>query len=280
MTGENIFPETMHRYDEYVLREAINNAIAHSDYSFDTSIDVVEYENEKIVISNMGSFLPRTLDKVLESNAPYSRYRNNTLASAMVKLKLIDKVGSGIRMMFRRQRKRFFPMPEYFFEEKKTQITIPGKIIDLHFARAISQRKDLGLLDISLLYALYTKKHVEKAAASRLREKNLVVGRYPHLRVSPSILPHIKDEGIKQKIILQQEMSKEAYEAHIKDALSDGHPKTRHEIFALIQQYLPSEDHPRRLEVKISSVLKRLKKAGVIENEGTRRWSRWKLKGK
>lgn len=52
---QTLFPEEIDTYEPYVIREAINNAIAHQDYRLGGQINVVEY-NEKLVFSNKGSF--------------------------------------------------------------------------------------------------------------------------------------------------------------------------------------------------------------------------------
>ena len=53
----------------YVIREALNNAIAHQDYTLGGQINVVEYD-DKLVFSNKGSFIPGNIERVLVSDAP------------------------------------------------------------------------------------------------------------------------------------------------------------------------------------------------------------------
>ena len=69
-------------------------------------ITIVENEDSRLSFSNMGSFIPGTLEKVISEDAPESRYRNNFLATAMVNLNMIDTIGSGIRKMFYIQKKK------------------------------------------------------------------------------------------------------------------------------------------------------------------------------
>lgn len=54
----NIFPENMMRYDVFTLREPICNAIGHQDYGMGARIELLEYEDEKLVIQNYGQFIP------------------------------------------------------------------------------------------------------------------------------------------------------------------------------------------------------------------------------
>ena len=65
--------------------------------------------------SNEGSFIPGSIETVLANQSAIHRYRNPCLTEAMVELGLIDTIGSGIRRMFRTQRERLFPLPDYEF---------------------------------------------------------------------------------------------------------------------------------------------------------------------
>lgn len=105
-----LFPEEVDTYEPYVIREAINNAVAHQDYTLGGQINVVEYE-DRLVFTNKGSFIPRTISNVLKDNAPEEVYRNPFLARAMVGLQMVDTIGSGIRKMFNFQRQRLFLYP-------------------------------------------------------------------------------------------------------------------------------------------------------------------------
>lgn len=42
LPGGTLFPDTMKQYDEYTIREALHNAIAHQDYTLQQRIVFVE----------------------------------------------------------------------------------------------------------------------------------------------------------------------------------------------------------------------------------------------
>ena len=109
----NIFPENMMRYDVFTLREPICNAIGHQDYGMGARIELLEYEDEKLVIQNYGQFIPNSVEDVVEKDCPDSRYRNPFLMEAMCNIGMAETEGGGIRKLFVQQRKRFFPMPIY-----------------------------------------------------------------------------------------------------------------------------------------------------------------------
>ncbi len=115
---KTLFPEEIDTYEPYVIREAIYNAIAHQDYLEKAKINVIECE-DSLLFENRGQFIPTSIQEVLRSNAPETKYRNPHLVHAMRELKMVDTIGSGIRKMFQAQRKRFFPMPNYEIDAEK-----------------------------------------------------------------------------------------------------------------------------------------------------------------
>ena len=108
-----LFPENMYRYDVFTIREPLNNAIAHQDYSKQRIIDITEYEDDKIMFRNAGQFIPKSIDDVVQNDFPESLYRNPFLVEAMRNIKMVDNEGGVIRKLFLQQKKRFFPMPHY-----------------------------------------------------------------------------------------------------------------------------------------------------------------------
>lgn len=114
----------MDQYDPFIIREALNNAIAHQDYEKGGKVSIVEFEDGRLCFSNQGQFIPGTVEAVIESDAPESQYRNQFLINAMVNLNMIDTIGSGIRKMFLIQKNRFFPLPEYQIDAERVQVTL------------------------------------------------------------------------------------------------------------------------------------------------------------
>ena len=75
-----------------MIREALNNSIAHQDYELRSRINVVETPDE-LLFTNAGTFLPGSVERVIEQDAPPEYYRNAFLANAMVNMNLIDTQG-------------------------------------------------------------------------------------------------------------------------------------------------------------------------------------------
>ena len=75
--------------------------------------------------------MPKTVENVINRDAPEEYYRNQFLANAMVNLNMIDTIGSGIKKMFILQMQRYFPLPNYnLAEHNKVIVKIIGKILD------------------------------------------------------------------------------------------------------------------------------------------------------
>lgn len=99
LPGGTLFPDTMKQYDDYSIREALHNCIAHQDYTLQERISFVEGE-DKLYYGNGGSFIPGTIEKALEHKGPQRHYRNECLCSGMVNFNMIDTVGRGIKKIF------------------------------------------------------------------------------------------------------------------------------------------------------------------------------------
>lgn len=97
---KSLFPEELLRYEPFNIRELIQNCIAHQDYTKGARINVVEFEDDHLVFSNYGSFIPCSVETVIENDSPEEYYRNPFLVEAMRNLNMIDTQGGGIRKIF------------------------------------------------------------------------------------------------------------------------------------------------------------------------------------
>ncbi len=194
MNGESMFPEEVDKYDPYVLREALHNCIAHQDYSLHWRINVIEAE-DTLTFVNVWSFLPWSIENVLEQESTQERYRNPHLTKIMVNFKMIDTIGSGIERMFKTQWKRFFPMPDYDISKDKVSVTITGKVLDMNYAKKLLQIPDLSLHDMIILDRVQKKKSIKDEHIKYLRSSGYIEGRKPNIHISLQIAQWTKDVG-------------------------------------------------------------------------------------
>lgn len=189
MKEGTLFPEEVDQYDPYIIREALNNAIAHQNYECGGKITLVEFEDGRLCFSNMGQFIPGSVESVIRADAPESRYRNRFLADAMVNLNMIDTIGSGIRKMFLIQKKRYFPLPEYELDNDRVQVTITGHVVDIAYARKLAESPELTLEDIMLLDRVQKRKQLTDDQAKYLKNQGLIEGRKPNYHISAIRIP-------------------------------------------------------------------------------------------
>ncbi|HRN42166.1 MAG TPA: putative DNA binding domain-containing protein [Vicingus sp.] len=264
-----LFPDEVDQYDPYIVREGLNNCVAHQDYTLGGKINLVEHEDGKLVFINSGNFIPTSIEDVVISDAPEPTYRNPFLVEAMINLNMIDAIGSGIKRMFNIQRKKFFPLPDYEFVDNKVKLTVTGKVVDIDYARKVAAIKELDLLDIIALDKVSKSKVLNDAEVSRLKSKGLIEGRKPNFHISATVAnatgdkaDYIKHRGIDdeycQKIIVDylkkfKEGKKEDFEKVLFDKLPD--------VLSLLQK-----SH------KIKNILQKMKREGKIKLGDNRQW--------
>ena len=270
-----LFPEEVDQFDPYIVREALNNCIAHQDYTLGGKINVVENENGTLTFANSGSFIPQSIESVIDSDAPENEYRNPFLANAMVNLNMIDTIGSGIRKMFVIQKNKFFPLPEYDFSNGKVTVQITGKVMDINYARKLIQFPDLSLRDIMLLDKVAKKKSISEAEARELKSRKLIEGRKPNFYISSHIATAT---GEKASYIKQRGFKDEHYKKLILEYISKYGKASKSEIDKLLLDILPGVLDDKQKANKIRNIVYSMSKRDkTIENQGTTRYPEWKL---
>jgi len=203
LPNASLFPTEITQYDPWVVRETLHNCIAHQDYSRGGKINVVE-EPESLLFTNVGEFLPGSVEEAIIRDAPPELYRNRFLAHAMVNLNMIDTIGSGIKRMFTKQRQRNFPMPDYDLSEAgRVKVRIIGKVIDEKYTRLLMGKPDLDLMDVIALDKVQKDKPISQDEFKSLKGKKLIEGRRPNLFVSAEVaaatetmVDYLKKRGI------------------------------------------------------------------------------------
>ena len=183
----NLFPDEVQQYDPYTIREALNNCIAHQDYTMGGKIILIEKEDGELIFSNSGDFIPSSIEDVIKSDAPENRYRNSFLANAMVNLNMIDTIGSGIKKLFNIQKDKFFPLPEYDLSDHKVKVTITGKVLDSNYARKLAEDKTLSLFETMILDKVQKNKKLTNEEYKLLKSKNLIEGKRNNYFISSTI---------------------------------------------------------------------------------------------
>lgn len=261
---ESLFPNEMLRYDMFNIREPLNNAIAHQDYTKCARIEVVEFEDSHIIFQNHGMFLPQSVENVVTKDCPESVYRNRFLVEAMRNLNMIETEGGGIKKMFINQRVRLFPLPEYDFSDGKVRVMIIGKVIDENFARILTENPDISLEEIMLLDNVQKRKLISDEQAAFLRKNKFIEGRKPHFYLSHRVVSKTKDTGLKSQYIKNRSFDDEYFMKMIVEYLKKFGKASRKDIDNLLMNKLSDVLNARQKNNKIDYQLKKLKKAGRI----------------
>lgn len=262
------YPDEMETYEPYVIHEALNNAIAHQIYAKGGMINIVEFD-DRLVFTNLGSFIPGNVRKVLESDAPQENYHNKFLATAMVELEMVDTIGSGIRRMFGYQRKRLFPMPDYDFSDGRVKLTIYGKVLDQNYANMLAHNTSLTLSDVEMLNRVQLGKPLTDEEIVHLRKHKLVEGRKNALMVSKEIA---QQTGQKIEYSLNKGFDEQYYRDLILKALEEHCTLSRPEIDALLMNKLPDVLNDQQKKSKIGNLLTFLRKKGKIKVGSNKKW--------
>lgn len=270
----NLFPDEVEQYDAYIIREALNNCIAHQDYTLGGKIIVVENEAGMLTFSNAGSFIPHSVEEVIKSDAPEPQYRNTFLTDAMVNLNMIDTIGSGIKRMFNIQRKKFFPLPDYDFSNHKVQVTIIGKVVDLNYAKKLAQMPNLSLEEIIFLDKVAKRKPLTDDEAKTLKGKGLIEGRKPNFFIGVKVAQKTGDKAAYTK---NRAFDKQYYLDLITKALHHHKTMKRNEIDDLLWSKLPDWMGDQQKKNKVGNLITELRIKNVISNSGSYRNSKWEL---
>ena len=271
LPGGTLFPDTMKQYDEYTIREVLHNAIAHQDYTLRQRIIFVESPG-KLYYENGGTFIPGTIENVLEHKGPQKHYRNECLCRGMVNFNMIDTVGRGIKKIYTEQRNRFFPMPDYEIdnEHRNVGVTIYGKMIDEKYTDLLKQSNSLTLKECVWLDAVQKHHPITKVAAKHLHGKGLIEGRFPNFTISLSVAKMTKQIGV---YTMEKGLEAKAMERMIlqlaKDAGDDGFKLS--DVFDALHKSLPSASTDESKRRFLGRLLAKMSKKNLISIDG-RKW--------
>ena len=273
-----LFPNEVDKYDINILRELLNNSIAHQDYRRGGRVNILEMK-DKVMIINEGDFIPKTVDTLIINEGyvpPY--YRNPFLAQAMVNLNMIDTAGMRIRRSFEKLRERFFPMPDYdLSEENRVKVTIYGKILDEQYSKLLLENTELSLVEVMLLDRVQKNIVISKEQSDYLRKNKLVEGRYPNIYVSKSISEIVNE---KSTYIKNSGFDDQYYKDLVLQYLDKFKSITKEDLDNLLLNKLPDslneEQKKRKIKYLVNECLQN--KEDIIQNIGTSRYPVWTKK--
>ena len=250
MPGGTLFPDTMKQYDDYTIREALHNCIAHQDYTMQQRINFVENPTY-LYYSNAGSFIPGTLENALTNEEPQAYFRNECLCRAMVDFNMIDTVSRGIKKMFNEQWRRHFPMPDYEIDAKnrKVSVRIYGNEINKQYTNLLKTNDSLTLWDCISLDAVQKGRTMHEDVAQNLLNRGLIEGEAPNYTISLGIAKATNQlQGYTKQKGLDKEKMKQMILQYLKNAGTDG--AKRDSIYEYIKDVMPQvKTHEQQLRL-------------------------------
>lgn len=128
--------------NEEVIREAVNNAVAHRDYRRTSETFILQYQ-DKLVVKNIGGFpLGVTQENLLRVQ---STPRNRLLADVLSKTGIVERSGQGVDKIFRHMLSEGKEKPDYSHsDEFRVELHLSSVVRDVAFAQFIaSEQREL-----------------------------------------------------------------------------------------------------------------------------------------
>ena len=273
LPGGTLFPDTMKQYDDYTIREALHNCIAHQDYRLNQRINFVETP-DYLYYSNAGTFIPGTIEEALEYIGQRKYYRNECLCQAMVNYNMIDTISRGIKTMYAKQRERHFPMPDFLIDNNKQEVNVKiyGKVIDERYAQLLASGTQLSLKECIWLDAIQKQKYklVTKPALEILKSRKLIEGRAPNYFISLAVAKKTKQLG---EYTRMKGLERDKYLNMIYEFIKNGSPEgvLLNQIFEFMNEVLPKNKDVKSQKRFLGYLVNLLKSQNKIVNEG-KRW--------
>ena len=260
---QTLFPTETQMYNPWLLRELLNNCIAHSDYTLGGRIYVNEFE-DKVKFTNPGSFLPGRIENVLEPSYSPPFYRNQLLADSMVNFNMIDTASMGIRKVFRIQRDKYFPLPDYDTgTPQQVAVTVYGKVLNENYTRILFDHPDYALQMVFLIDQIQKGRTVSKEAVKYLRKLKVIEGRMSNIYISATVANQIDAKEDRTKF---RAFDDKYYKDMVLGYIRDYGSAKRADINKLLWDKLSDSLDDKKKYYKIGNLLNSLKRTGKIES--------------
>lgn len=272
---QTLFPDEVDQYEPELIKEILNNCIAHQDYRLRGKINVEEFE-DKLVFINEGAFIPETIESALEPGYKPPYYRNVFLCNAMVNLYMIDTNSMGIPMMYQIQRDKCFPLPTYDLTTiNRVKVTVYGKIIDKNYTQLLYSDEKLDMRTVFLLDKVQKHEVISKENFKELKRWGLIEGRYPSVFVSFKVANIV---GQKAVYVRNKGLDDDVCKQLIIKALESMGDASKQDLMEVLEKALPEVLSDEQKSKKVSNMLQSMKKENVVDTAGKNRYARWYLK--
>jgi ATP-dependent DNA helicase RecG len=256
-------------FNKEVIREAINNSIAHRDYRKTSEVVIKQFPFEMHIINPGGFPLGVTLENLLTVN---STPRNRLLADVMAKTGVVERSGQGVDKIYYQTISEAKAVPDYSKSDNyQVELQLSGVVEDKAFALFIRQiqqsRKDEEKLSVQEVITLnYIRKGNDKKQLNSILIKKL----------EKEGLVERVGKTISQRLIL----SKDYYVfTNKRGEYSNEKPADNNHLIFLIIQHLQEFDKAKMGDFEIllkkfmsrdqvKYLINRMVEKGMLEKEG------------
>lgn len=170
--SENSYIFNIPYFNEEVIRESINNAIAHRDYRR-TSETVIKQFPQKMIIMNSGGFpLGVTIENLLRVQ---STPRNRLLADVLAKTGIVERSGQGVDKIYKNTLSEGKDEPDYSHSDPfRVELHLSAVIKDKAFAMFLdSEQRDLLEEDRLSVFEVIALNHIREGKSGEV-EKEMI----------------------------------------------------------------------------------------------------------
>jgi len=189
---------------------------------------------------------------------------------------MIDRVTSGIKLVYGILKARYFPMPDYDFSwENQVNVTIYGKILDINYTRILHDNPDLDLDTVFLLDKVQKGGRLTAEEIKILRKQKLIEGRAPKVFLSARVAGVLDERA---KYIKNKGFDDAYYKDMIVDYLKQFGSGSRKDFLDLLSGKLPDILNEDQKVAKVKTLLTALRKANTIKADSeNKRAAKWVL---
>lgn len=252
-------------FDEQTIKEAINNAIMHRDYSEVHQTIIITQTDSNIEIVSPGGFLDGiTIDNIINE----SKTRNRLIADVLYRCGFVDNFGYGVNLMIKNQLSSGKDKPDFSNTNKYSVVLkIDGKIKDIEFTKyiyKICSEKNIELTEFELqvLYGLKDKpKSIKGELIETIFNKGIVEkdvhGKYMLSK------KYYEDHNKRGEYTIRKGIDRETNKQLIINYLDQHKRGTKSDFMALLKKEVGGKT--------VNKYLKELKDAGKVHFVGNPR---------
>lgn len=189
---------------------------------------------------------------------------------------MIDTAAMGIRKVFKIQKEKYFPMPDYDLSHyNSVRAMVYGEVIDENYSKLIYEHPEFDLQTIYLVDRVQKKLPIDASETKILRDLNVIEGKVPNIYLSPAVAQSI---DAKAEYISNRGFDDRYYKDMIVEYLKTFDRAQRKDITKLLWDKLPDVLDEKQKTYRIDNLLRALQKATIIERDSAnRRTGNWIL---